>query len=128
MINNVSNISTDVPSSFENLSARMTPESQRTATEYIKKFDQDPKTIVRNDEQNKKVDYKELETEIRNILQENNLAIQFMIDDSTKKMIMKLIDEDTREIVKQFPSEVSLQIARFLTQTLDTGQITNAKV
>ena len=128
MINNISNVSADVPSSFENLSARMTPESQKTATEYIKNIDQETKPIVQKEELNTKVDYKELETEIRNTLQENNLAIQFMIDDSTKKMIMKLIDEDTREIVKQFPSEVSLQIARFLTQTLDTGQITNAKV
>ena len=71
---------------------------------------------------------KNLRQRFRNIIRDNQIAIEFAIDNDSKKMIMKIIDEETQEIVKQFPSEISLQIAKLLTKSLDSGQITNAKV
>ncbi len=114
---------------FDTLSSRLEPKSRKMAKEFIEK-NSEHKEIKRQTDlaEKKKVNYSELENEVRQMLTENNLSIEFSIDDSSKQMIMRVIDSETSEVIKQFPSEVSLKIARILTNTLDTGTITNVKV
>ena len=77
---------------------------------------------------NNNVDYNKFENEVKNFLEQNNLAIEFSIDSDSKKMVMKLIDEETKEVIKQFPSELSFKIARMLSASLEAGNITDAVV
>lgn len=93
--------------------------------EFSKKIQKDK--LIDEDKKHQ-VNYTKFENEVKSFLKDNSLSIEFAIDDSTKKMVMKLIDENTKEVVKQFPSEISLHIARILSSTLEIGNITNTWV
>jgi flagellar protein FlaG len=128
MIDAVKNINTDIRSNLGGFKTQLDADGynqQKQVAEFIKKVNS--KKEIDTEKQNT-VDYKKFESEVKNFLKDNNLAIEFSIDDNTKKMVMKLIDEDTKEIVKQFPSEISLHIARILSSSLKAGNITNVKV
>lgn len=128
MIDAVKNINTDIKSSLQGLKTELDADgrnSQKRIAEFAKKVNE--KKELTEEKQNT-VDYKKFENEVKSFLQENNLAIEFSIDDQTKKMVMKLIDEDSKEVVKQFPSELSLHIARILSSSMESGNITNAKI
>jgi len=128
MIDAVKNINTDIRSNLGGFKTQFDADGynqQKQVAEFIKKVNS--KKEIDTEKQNT-VDYKKFESEVKNFLKDNNLAIEFSIDDNTKKMVMKLIDEDTKEIVKQFPSEISLHIARILSSSLEAGNITNVKV
>lgn len=43
-----------------------------------------------------------------------NNSLNFSVDDSTGKTIVKVIDSSTKEVIKQFPSEEMLSIAKAL--------------
>ncbi|MFP4370329.1 MAG: flagellar protein FlaG [Candidatus Kapaibacterium sp.] len=86
------------------------------------------KALEQAPENKKNVDFKQLEARLRSLLDEQNLTIEFSIDEDTEKMIMKLIDNETQEIVQQFPPEITLKIAKIVASTLGSGQITNAKI
>ena len=129
MLNAIPNIANSSSLGFDSLSSRLKPESRKQAKEFIENNASSvefARQVHKAEEE--KVSYLDLESEVRTMLSENNLSIEFAIDDSTKEMIMKVVDAETKETVKQFPSEVSLKIARILTNTLDVGSITNVKV
>lgn len=44
----------------------------------------------------------------------NNENLEFSVDDETGRTVVKLIDRETDEVLRQFPSEEMLQIARAL--------------
>ncbi len=46
----------------------------------------------------------------------NNLAqnLQFSIDEDTGKTVVKILDSQTQEVIRQFPSEEAISIARTL--------------
>lgn len=128
MINAVKNINTDIQTNITGFKTQLDADGKnnhRQIIEFAEKF-----TLKKeeNDEKQIQVNYAKFENEVKNFLKENNLSIEFAIDEETKKMVMKLIDEETKEIVKQFPSDLSLHIARILSQTLETGNITNIKI
>jgi uncharacterized FlaG/YvyC family protein len=77
---------------------------------------------------NNKVNYSELSRNIKTILDDNRLAIEFTRDTDTKEMIMKIINDETKEVIRQYPAEISLKIARLVAANIDTGKITNAVV
>jgi flagellar protein FlaG len=79
-------------------------------------------------EKNKQANFNDLAKKIRSILNDDNLTVEFSLDKETKKMIMKVIDSDTKEVIKQYPPDITLKIARIVAGTLDQGQVTNAKV
>ncbi len=128
MIDAVKNINNDIKSSLSGFQTKLDADG-RNFQKFVVELDK--KTNKKEDTTNenlKPVDYKKFEGEIKHFLAQNHLAIEFSIDEQTKKMVMKLIDDETKEVVKQFPSEVSLQIARMLTSNSEGGSITNAIV
>jgi len=58
-------------------------------------------------------------------MKEENLKIEFSKDEETKRMILKLIDKETQEVVHQYPPEITLKIARIVANTLEQGSLTN---
>jgi flagellar protein FlaG len=96
--------------------------------------EQEAKTISEKTEeirQKKKEDAfskKELtsfEDKINEAMKEENLKIEFSKDEETKRMILKLIDKETQEVVHQYPPEITLKIARIVANTLEQGSLTN---
>jgi uncharacterized FlaG/YvyC family protein len=77
---------------------------------------------------NKTADFSELSNQLHSMLDNQDLQVQFSMDKESKKMIMQVIDSKTKEVVQQFPPEVSLKIARIVSNSLETGHVTNAKV
>ncbi len=75
-------------------------------------------------------DFNKIADKLRSTLGENNLAIEFSLDEDSKKMIMKVIDSVTQEVVQQFPPDVTLKIARIVASTMGNGNgnVTNATI
>ncbi|MEJ5286936.1 MAG: hypothetical protein CH6_1363 [Candidatus Kapaibacterium sp.] len=78
--------------------------------------------------QTKTIDYDKIAKRLEEIINDENLMIQFTRDDQTKKMIFKLINAQTKEVVQQIPPEVALKIARYIASTLEDKNVANAKV
>lgn len=49
---------------------------------------------------------------VNDFLKPINNAIQFNLDDETGKTIVKVIDVETKDVIRQFPSEEMMSIAR----------------
>lgn len=49
---------------------------------------------------------------INKILKQNNNALEFNMDADTKKITIKLVDTETGDVIRQFPSEDMLAISR----------------
>lgn len=89
---------------------------------------EDQKSKETKKQTDNKVNYAELSNSIKTILDDKKLAIEFSRDKETKEMIMKIINDDTKEVIRQYPAEISLKIARLIASKIDTGNITNAVV
>lgn len=61
----------------------------------------------------------------REMQSNKNLYLQFSEDEKSKKMVIKIINDDTQEVVRQIPPEIALKIARIISEQ---GQLTNARI
>ncbi|MBS4096864.1 MAG: flagellar protein FlaG [Sulfuricella sp.] len=52
--------------------------------------------------------------QINKVLQQLNTSIQFSVDDDTKANVVKVIDKDTKEVIRQIPTKQMLEIAQAL--------------
>lgn len=75
-----------------------------------------------------KADFSELGDKLKDIMKDTNNYLEFKFDKESNRMILRLIDNETKEVVQQFPAELALKIARIVSQMEGTGQIANAKV
>jgi len=83
---------------------------------------------TQKEEKGKKVSYEEFQRKLQDSLKESNLMIEFSKDNELNKMIIKMVDTDTKEIIRQIPPDVALKVARIVSQTFGTGQIADAKI
>ncbi len=84
------------------------------------------KTAV-SEEKQKLSDFSDLSEMAQNLLDENNVIVEFSMDKETKKMIMRMINAETKEVIQQYPPAISLKIARIVANAIDKGAVTNAK-
>lgn len=49
---------------------------------------------------------------INKALKQSNKNLEFAVDESTKKSVVKLVDTETGDVIRQFPSEEALAISR----------------
>ena len=75
-----------------------------------------------------KPNFSELSDKLKEMLKDTNLYLEFSKDEELNKIILKVIDQESGEVVEQYPAEVSLKIARFIYATLGNGQVTNVTV
>ncbi len=54
--------------------------------------------------------------ELTDALRNTTIGLQFEIDDTTHKVITKVIDRDTGELIRQLPSEEVMRVARAMTK------------
>ncbi|MBI3150271.1 MAG: flagellar protein FlaG [Betaproteobacteria bacterium] len=52
---------------------------------------------------------------------EQSLNLQYSMDNDTKKMIIKLVDSESGEVIRQIPGEEMLAITRALDRALASG-------
>lgn len=76
----------------------------------------------------KPVDLDKIAKRLQEIIADENLMIEFTRDDATKKLVFKLINSETKEIIRQIPPDVALKIARYVASTLEDKNVANAKV
>jgi len=76
----------------------------------------------------KKLNYNDLANSIQSLLGEQNIALEFKMDDETKKMILRIIDSNTKEVIQQVPPEIALKVAKFVADQLGNGQVADAKI
>ncbi|MES2238394.1 MAG: flagellar protein FlaG [Pseudomonadota bacterium] len=51
-------------------------------------------------------------THINQVLQQTNRNLEFSVDDTTKRVVVKVVDTQTGELIRQIPSEETLAISR----------------
>lgn len=88
----------------------------------------DSTTDNKQDSENKVSDFSNIVKNISSVVNNDNIALQFSKDEDTEKLILKVIDSETKEVIHQYPADVSLQIAKIVSENLEPGIITNAKV
>jgi len=49
-------------------------------------------------------------------------SLQFSIDQDSKDIVVKVIDQDTKEVLRQMPSKEALQIAKSIDKMMDKMQ------
>ena len=76
-----------------------------------------PQQAVKPIEKAEKVELesvKKAADQINNLIQQFNRDLNFSVDDDTGLRVVKLIDTKTEEVIRQFPSEELLAIAKAL--------------
>lgn len=53
---------------------------------------------------------------INKTLRQLNKSLEFSVDEATKQQIVKLVDTETGDVIRQFPSEEMLAISRSIDQ------------
>lgn len=53
---------------------------------------------------------------INRALKQSNKNLEFSVDTDTKKQLVKLVDTETGDVIRQFPSEEALAISRAIDQ------------
>lgn len=53
---------------------------------------------------------------INKTLRQSNRNLEFSVDSDTKKQMVKLVDTETGDVIRQFPSEEALAISRAIDQ------------
>jgi len=57
---------------------------------------------------------------INNYVQNVNRDLQFSIDETTERVVIKVLDSTTEEVIREIPSEEALALARYLTEQQET--------
>ena len=55
-------------------------------------------------------------------MQGSTQSLQFSIDEDSKDIVVKVIDQSTKEVVRQIPSKEALQIAKSIDKSIDKMQ------
>jgi flagellar protein FlaG len=53
---------------------------------------------------------------INQAMQQSNQALEFSVDTDTRETVVRMVDTSTGELIRQFPSEATLAIARGIEQ------------
>ena len=56
--------------------------------------------------------------DINQSLKNNVQGIEFSVDDDNGKVIVKVVDQNTKELIRQMPTEEALQIAKAMDQAI----------
>lgn len=120
MVDSINGITRGLAFNTVSYSPSETQTSNVSSKDFLKNEDQ---AILKEDLDSftaQNLDTSNIKSELDNLLNEENLTMQFSKDSDTQKMIVRLVDNDTEEIVKQFPPEISLQIAKMVSNILDS--------
>lgn len=138
MISSVQGISTLSPLAVEAAKLQLSDENRVLSQELSPQNSQQQSTdaeqgTLNGKEETKKVlppsppNFSGISSQLQSLLKDNT-SVQFSIDEQTKQIVLKIIDNKTKEIVRQLPPEESLRIAQYITGRLEQGKVTDAKI
>jgi uncharacterized FlaG/YvyC family protein len=84
--------------------------SLRRATQYFDPAQHKTESPNKRESGGKKIDNDSLR-KLKETLAENNITLKFSRDESTRAIIVELVDGQTGEAIRQIPSTVSLRLA-----------------
>lgn len=119
-IGNSESISSNFDNLMSNLANKNAPTEVSQTTEKVEK--------QANDEFQKTFDPNKIENEISKLLEDDSLIAQFSTDKETDKLILKIVNPDTKEVVRQYPPEVSLKIARMVNSMIESNNIADVRI
>jgi flagellar protein FlaG len=93
---------------------------ERTALETARRPKQDA-AQVQHAHQQKKLSQEEVEQIVREVndhLQAMHTELNFSVDKETEKVVLKIINSKTHEVIRQIPAEEALRIASRLSKLL----------
>ncbi len=131
------NVSSDKTVVLENKKLEYTPPAfEKRIIETENKFTQNPVRVDSSEKSQKsKEEFEKMAKEINKLSENKSVDISFDMDTDTGKNIVKFIDRNTKEVLKQFPSEEMLkiteQIDKFLARnggTVPPGFLINERV
>lgn len=73
------------------------------------------------------IDFSKLIEELQALLGKDRM-VEFMIDKDSKKIVLQILDRETRDLILQLPPEQSLEIARYILGKIKEGMLADAKV
>ena len=123
MIKSIGN-SESINSSFDNLLSNM---NNRDLTIEVSKQDNKVEK-EKSDEFLKSFDSEKIEAEITKLLEDESLESKFSTDEDTDKLILKIIDKETDEVVRQYPSEETLKIVRIVIIMIENNSLNDARI
>jgi flagellar protein FlaG len=53
---------------------------------------------------------------INEVVQQSNLNLEFSVDTDTNRTVVRMVDTSTGELIRQYPSETTLEISRGIDQ------------
>ncbi len=116
-ITNVALLASSVDSSrSSNSSAKVAAQRQTVAVE---------ETVVETQEVDVELSQEALENVVSQLnayVQNTQRDIDFSVDDATGRVIVKVIDSESEEVIRQIPSEEMLAISRHLMESLENDQ------
>ena len=81
------------------------------------------------DSENRRNKLTEFEKLLQKNLAETNQSVSIAVDDVTKKIVVKVIDLATNEVVRQLPTEEMLRISRGVAESeMKRGNLTDVRV
>lgn len=74
------------------------------------------------------LDIDNLSNALQSAIADPALQASFKVDEDTNKLILRMLEKESGEIVRQYPPDVSLQIARIVNKLLEDGKIDDANI
>ncbi|MBS1538937.1 MAG: flagellar protein FlaG [Bacteroidetes bacterium] len=77
----------------------------------------------------RKGDFTKLSENLQQIFNTPDTALRFSIDKDTKKIILKIVNSKTNEVVQQIPTEVAMKLSQYIASTLEQqGKVTDSLI
>jgi len=77
---------------------------------------------------NRPLDFSVLLSALHSVIESENIELEFVVDEATQKLVLRVRDAETKEILQQIPPEIALRIARFVMEFLQReGGITDVR-
>ncbi|MDX1250734.1 MAG: flagellar protein FlaG [Gammaproteobacteria bacterium] len=103
---------TDAPRvSAVSATAEGVPQQNATVSQAGASANRSVKNDARNEDITKAVSY------LNDYIQSYRRDLQFSVDDDSGRIVVKVIDKETREVIRQIPSEEALQLAKRMEQS-----------
>jgi flagellar protein FlaG len=132
MISAISGLPAIVIEGFREVETGIDLDSRENSIIYNRVANADTETrLNKNNKNNQKelsVSFDEIKEVLQEALKEANLAIEFSVDKDLNRMIMKLVDSETNEVIRQLPPDITLKIARIVASALGNGSVADAKI
>ncbi|QAY92289.1 flagellar protein FlaG [Pseudomonas sp. ACM7] len=86
-----------------------------TPTVTVKQEQPKAEPVAQSGSEPKRDDLEKAVTDIREFVQAAQRKLDFTIDDSTGRVVVKVIATETGDVIRQIPSETALKLAQSLT-------------